>query len=105
MAGNRGSGFWNQFFDDDDVRSDTYVVYGDILPEFQDFYYNLVMESPNYEDMTAGEKLIMAEDFMEFFYYGGYTANDQEAWIHLLGLHHQDFDWDEYATIYDSLHG
>lgn len=107
MAGNRGSGFWDSFFDDDDERSDSYVVFGSVPQDFQDFYYNLVMESPNYEDMTPREKLILADDFVDLFIRGGfgYTAGDQEAWIYLLGLRPSDFDWDEYASIYDHIYG
>lgn len=106
MPGGRGDGFWDNLFGDSE-RSDgmePYVVYGDIPMEFHDFYYDTVMQSPIYEDFSAEEKLYMAETFMDHFYYGGYgvTASDQEEWIRLLGIEDSEFDWDEYASLYDS---
>lgn len=105
MAGNRGSGFWNEFFNDDERSNDVEVIYGNMLPEFHDLYYSTVSESDTYAEMNDIEKLFMADEFMELFYYGGYSAADQETWLAELGLHMRDFDWDEYATLYDSLHG
>jgi hypothetical protein len=105
MAGNR-SRFWDDFFEDDNERSDSpEVIYGDMLEEFRELYYNTVIESPNYAEMDNREKEFLAEEFMELFYYGGYSAADQEAWIHMLGLRTDDFRWSEYATVYDAIQG
>jgi hypothetical protein len=106
MAGNRGSGFWDNFLGSDDERSDEVtIIHGDILPEFYDIYDGTVRESDTYAEMNDLEKLVIAEEFMELFYYGGYSAADQEAWLALLGLYPHDFDWDEYASIYELVAG
>ncbi len=97
--------FWSQFTDDSaDYGPD--IVYGDI-PEFmQGIFRNTVEGSDNYFLYSSEDKAVIAEDFMEYFYYGGSgTRPDQDVWLGQLGLGHDDFDWNSWGELYDTVHG
>ena len=100
MAGNSFFGFPDDFFNDSE---DPEVIYGDMHSDFRNLYENMVTQSDTYAEMNDVEKLFLADEFMELFYYGGYSMADQKEWLAFLGLRSQDFDWDEYRAIYDSL--
>lgn len=101
MANGGFFGFPDEFFESND-RSDP-VIYGDMPLQFRDLYASTVQDSPVYDLLTDSEKLIVAEDFTDAFWSGGYRGSDQEAWFALLGLSIRDFDWEEYKTIYDGI--
>ena len=100
MAGNSYFGFPEGFFNDSE---DSEVIYGDLHPDFHNLYENMVSHSDTYAEMNDLEKLFLADEFMEIFYYGGYSLADQREWLAILGLREEDFDWDEYRSIYENL--
>lgn len=102
MAGNSFFGFPKDFFNnpEDDTPE---VLYGNMHPDFHHLYENMVTQSDTYAEMNDVEKMFLADEFMEIFYYGGYTMADQREWLAILGLRESDFDWDEYRTIYESI--
>lgn len=101
MANGGFFGFPDEFFDDND-RSE-HIIYGNMPSDFHDLYASTVLDSPVYGFLTDSEKLIVADDFTDAFWTGGYRGSDQEAWFALLGLSIRDFDWEEYKTIYDGI--
>lgn len=103
MSRNRDDGFWDEF--DIDHLSDTAANLDRIDPAFWGLYANTVSASDTYSELDSREKEILAEDFMDMFVYGGYSRADQEAWLAELGLYSDDFDWEAWFELYDSVHG
>jgi hypothetical protein len=103
MAGNSFFGFPEEFFENNSRSDGSEVIYGDLHPDFHALYDAAVSQSDTYSEMNDAEKLIMADEFMELFYFGGVSRADQDEWLHILGLSHNDFDWEEYRAIYDSI--
>jgi hypothetical protein len=102
MPGNRGDGFWDDFEID---RLSEHAELSSIDPRFWDMYENTVSASDTYAELSPEERSIIADDFMDMFVYGGYSRADQDAWLAELGLYHEDFDWDTWFELYDSVHG
>lgn len=103
MPGNHDGGFWEDF--ELDRLSDTAAWMEQIDPRFWSIYENTVDASDTYNELSPEEKHILADDFMDMFVYGGYSRADQDAWLAELGLYHEDFDWDAWYELYDSVHG
>lgn len=102
MAGNHGDGFWEEF--ELDRVSDIAEYHTRIHPSFWAIYENTISASDTYAELDPREKEILADDFMDMFAYGGYSRADQDAWLAELGLYHDDFDWDTWYELYDSVH-
>lgn len=103
MAG--PGGFWDQF-NDDEAEYSFDIDYTGIPENMHGIYRNTVMLSDTYFLYSDEDKRVIAEDFYEYFYYGGNGIRpDQDAWLAQLGLVNRDFDWGGWGELYDSVHG
>jgi hypothetical protein len=103
MAGS--GGFWDQFINDE-ADYGFEIVYGEIPEYMQGIYRNTVLQSDTYFLYSREDKEVLASDFLEYFYYGGYGIRpDQDAWLEQIGLDHRDFDWGGWGELYDTVHG
>lgn len=97
--------FWSQFTDDE-AEYGFDIVYGGIPDNMQGIFRNTVIASDTYFLYSREDKQVIADDFAEYFYYGGSGIRpDQDAWLGQLGLSHDDFDWGGWAELYDTVHG
>ena len=101
MAGKGFFDFPEEFFYENSRSPE--IIYGNIHPEFYDLYASTIGDSDTYAEMNDVEKLFIADEFMELFWYGGYSQADQEAWLAVLGIGIHDFDWEEYKSVYESI--
>ena len=98
--------FWSQFSDFEDDDNLFEIDYTGIPDFLHGVYRNTVMASDSYFLYSPEDKRVIAEDFSEYFYYGGGGIRpDQDAWLSQLGLSHEDFDWGGWGELYDTVHG
>lgn len=101
-----GGSFWDQF-GDDSADFDFHIEYGDIPEDMHGIYRNTVMQSDDYFLYPQEDREYLAETFYEYFVVGaGFGSRvDQDEWLAQLGMDHDDFRWDVWGELYDSVHG
>ena len=102
-----GPNFWDQFNDDEfNAGYSTDIIYTGIPERFHGIFENTVMDSPTYFLYSDDDKQVIAEDFYEYFVYGGGGIRpDQDTWLGQLGLVHEQFEWNQWGELYDTVHG